>query len=441
MSPSRNVDPRNASSPEMLRARAYLRYQQEQHPTPVGVMRLLGGESMLERTLAALQWRKQFVPTGDPNVVRRGIWKFERQVEEERIALAEEIVRRVDPGPFEDPIYLALLAYQAASVEMAAGWRPTPQDQRWSKLLLGTVHLAEVDSFARVFQRSGYTIVGLHSGLVEFIYQAAKSVVAAGHPVGSSGGAWDVQADFSPEAIEAELDRNSEPVDRLYRTLEAYFYEGRPRAFSNENVREHEGPVLSQLVATAERFVIAHEYGHKVALDLHQTPAAVSNPSWVQEYAADQFATLAVVVSGHRLDHYMPEVSLAGCVFSLACLDILAQGRSIVLEGRVRVNEGDGDHPPPRRRANRVVEVFLNNVRVEYSPGFRSCELTFLPTGGERAGSDDATREHIRSGAFSYANALLILWKRASQLLLLDHTRGRPLHQTWTVTSTRPSDE
>jgi hypothetical protein len=40
--------------------------------------------------------------------------------------------------------------------------------------------------------------------------------------------------------VRSELSRNAEPIERLYRTLEAYFFKGQPRAFVGENLREED---------------------------------------------------------------------------------------------------------------------------------------------------------------------------------------------------------
>jgi putative ABC transport system substrate-binding protein len=42
------------------------------------------------------------------------------------------------------------------------------------------------------------------------------------------------------EGKSVELSRNAEPIERLYRTLEAYFFKGQPRAFVGEDVREED---------------------------------------------------------------------------------------------------------------------------------------------------------------------------------------------------------
>jgi hypothetical protein len=93
--------------------------------------------SQLDATLSALHWRKVFRRGRDDESVRRGAATFDRRTEAQRIGLPEELIRRVEPGPFEDPIYMALLAYQAASVEMVIRRPGTPKEGEWPTFLLG----------------------------------------------------------------------------------------------------------------------------------------------------------------------------------------------------------------------------------------------------------------------------------------------------------------
>ncbi len=237
----------------LLQARQYL--YQKQAELHHGGSR---GEFTLISALAQLGQRRRFPPPG---------LKLDPELEEKRIALAEDLIRRTDPGPFEDPIYLALLAYQAASIELAL---PDSIDGRkidagWSRFLLGTAHSPEVQAQSWTSSQ-GYTVVWLDSGLIEFCYQAAKAVIATLHPVTVSG--TRVSFEFTDQHIRDELDRNPEPVERLYRTLEAYFFgDGYPRApgFSQEAVPAEQVIPLTILVDMMERWVLAHEYGHGFA--------------------------------------------------------------------------------------------------------------------------------------------------------------------------------
>lgn len=231
------------------------------------------GQSRTDAALERLQEITRFKPTEEPNTVRRGAFKYDRELESERIGRAQSLILRVAPGPFEDPNYFAILAYQAASVEMAYRFIPeafkdkgtgqgASRPDLFSKFLLGTVHAPVVNAFSDKVAKDGYSIVLLKSGLVDFIYQAAKAVVEALNPSLSDDDRSGVTERYDPEMVRARLVSDPGSVERLYRTLEAYFFRGYPRASWGETIPQEYDPVLGLLVGLAERWVIGHEYGH-----------------------------------------------------------------------------------------------------------------------------------------------------------------------------------
>jgi hypothetical protein len=213
---------------------------------------------------------------------------------------------------------------------------------------------SDVNAFADVSRSSGFTIVQVHSALVDFVYQAAKAVLDATDPHRSLGAGAAVRG--RPLAVvRRRLLHDRAPANRIYSTLEAHFFEGYPRAFANEDVAEEHAPALSALVAMAERFIIAHEYGHGHAASRAWQSPQVENPRWAEEYFADQLAAVAVVQSGQVLDGFSPEVSLGGGVFCLACLDVLRRCDALLNTGREPADSGSASHPPCRDRADQVV--------------------------------------------------------------------------------------
>lgn len=70
-------------------------------------------------SLIELDKRKSIQSTAKLGLVIRDGLKFNRKIEERRICVSRGSNQRVDPDPSEDPVHLALLAYQVASIEMA----------------------------------------------------------------------------------------------------------------------------------------------------------------------------------------------------------------------------------------------------------------------------------------------------------------------------------
>lgn len=383
-----------------------------------------------DTVLARLEELTRFVPTEAPDLVRRGAFRYDRKIEEGRIARAQALIRRVAPGPFEDPSYFAILAYQASSIEMAYEHMSTQSTERdrFSKFLLGTVHAPEINAFAQRITNDGYTIVVLYSGLVDFIYQAAKVIAEALKPSRSVNGRSAVNAVFDLEVVRASIDSDHSPAKRLYRTLEAYFFNGYPRASAFETIPEEHYPLLSLIVGMAERWVIAHEYGHGLAPSFEQAPVSV-NADKAEEYFSDCNATIATVFSAGKLDAVPPEFPLGSAIFALASLDILEKGFNILRTGKDTGSDAEPvTHPKSRDRAVAVINCFRQFFDVEYhSNGLFDLEFTLR---AEVPNTHNFSSEHSKR-AYAYANVLQIAWKPVKERLLEDFHRKRPLHPLW----------
>lgn len=416
----------------LLQARRFLRDLQAEHPTRGGPVRIALGESVLDACLARLNERRNFQPTDDPDVVVRNGIKLDRKLEECRIALAENLIRRVDPGPFEDPVYLALIAYQAASIEMALpdSIEDKRADPGWSRFLIGTIHSSELNAFAQRFDTHGYTVVALYSALIEFAYQAAKVVVAAQNPTGSSRSQSFVTTNASADHVAAQLERNQEPIERLYRTLEAYFFKGYPRAFAGEIVPvEHVLP-LTHLIGMAERWIIAHEYGHGLAAAVDWTRDPAVNPGRAEEFFADNNATILTAMSAVKLDGIPPEFALIGGTFALSCLEIFQRGLSVVRCGKESGDASDVDHPSNRVRAQNIgdnFDRFFDSCADGKSHGI-NLRLVLEPH--RNWSNNEAPPVHIQR-VFQYPNTLLAIWAQVRPRLMKDFENGRILNPIW----------
>jgi hypothetical protein len=362
--------------------------------------------------------------------LRRGPFSYDLESERDRIALGEKIIRRVQPGPYEDPNYFALLTYQAASVEATfADVLPKAFDN----YMLGTVHAAEVNAFSQRSSARNYVIVVLNSGLVDFAYQAAKVVVEATEPKRTNEKERGlVKASADPGEIAAHLENNSGPMDRLYRTFEAYFFAGYPRATTFEVAPpDLHGPPLSILVGMAERFVIAHEYGHGIAPPMGDAPPEV-NQRRAEEYSADSFATLWTVQSAAKLDGLQPEFPLAGGIFVLACLDLRRRALSLLLTGDEHWMAAETEtHPAPRDRAAEIVSNFRRCFDVKYSDDGFDLWLKAPTHQFERPPAEHGLTSERADRCFLQSRILHMVWNRMKHRLVDDRQKGRPLHKMW----------
>ena len=386
----------------------------------------LRGPPVTDKAIERYHALTRVVPDESTGRVRRGAFTYEPDVEADRIARGEALIHRVAPGPQEDPNYFAMLAYQAASLEMAAE-DTTPG--LFDRFVLGTAHSADVNAFSRRLRSKGCTIVVLNSGLIDFVYQSAKVVIEAMHPVRTTGEEKGlVKTSTSPESVREALATDPAPIERLYRTMEAYFFNGYPRASAFETVPEEQHPPLSLVVGFAERWIIGHEYGHGLAPSMANAPDEV-NVAHAEEYFADTSAMIGTVLSAAKLDHVAPEFPLGGAIFALACLDLRRRALNILLAGDEHWDDGGPQtHPAPRDRATALINAFRQFFDVEYHPD-HLFDLWFMVRSEvpETHGFTSVYREY----AYQYATVLQIVWDNTKERLLEDHRQQRPLHPMW----------
>jgi hypothetical protein len=401
---------------------------QAHHPIGVDTDQPARRRSTLAPTLARLNKYLAFEPSTLAGCVRRGGFTYDRKLEARRIALAGELLRRTDPGPFEDPSYLAMLAYQAASLEMAFPERTEDNNAGpgLSRFLLGTIHSAELNAWCQRFKSHHYTVVALNSALIEFAYQAAKAVVAAPKPAPTADGR-RVAVNTDKEHLTEQLAVDPEPIDRLYHTLEAYFFNGYPRAYANETVPAEQQLPLALLIGMTERWIIGHEFGHGFARGIRWDGAP--NASQAEEFFADDQATIHTVQSAERLDDVDPTFALAGGAFALASLELFRRALCTVLIGRVLPDEGEGTHPSNQARTDHLFDTFERTFEVgtnETQPrlAFTIRAEDWQPT------ATDASRQR-RERACYWTDVLFALWDHVQPRLLEDFASKRPLHPMW----------
>jgi hypothetical protein len=423
-------------SKDLLQARQLLREMQAPHLIPAGADRPVRPQSTLAATLAQLEKYLAFEPSPRPGCIRRGGFTYDRKLEQRRIALARGLLRRTDPGPFEDPVYLAMLAYQAASLDMAfpkrIGIKKT--DPGFSRFLLGTIHSAVLNAWCQRFRSHRYTVVALHSALIEFAYQAAKAVVAAPKPAPTADGR-RVTVNTDKEHLAAQLAADPEPIDRLYRTLEAYFFNGYPRAYANETVPAEQQLPLALLIGMTERWIIGHEFGHGFAAGIRWEGAP--NASQAEEFFADDQATIHTVQSAETLDGVEPTFALAGGAFALASLELFRRAHHTVLIGTVLPDDGKGTHPSNQARTDHLFDTFERYFEVgtdETQP-----RLAFVIRAEDwKPTATDAGRQR-RERACYWPDVLFTLWDHVEPRLLRDFENKRPLHPMWRPEATPES--
>lgn len=397
--------------------------------------------------LQALQWRYNFAKTDDPERVRREGLSYHLQDELKRIHVAEDLVRRVAPGPFENANYLALLAYEAASLELVLSdlIGDKQAQERPLRFLLGTRLTRELDACSLTKSIDDYTVVFLNSGLIEFVYQAAKAVIEAMNPVFSADGR--VHSDKNITEISAGLKKNKAPIERVWKTLEAFFFGGYPRAYSKETVHEEYLMPISSLISMAERWVVAHEYGHGLLEGWNPTAMnspgeggsgipGPQNPSWAKEFFADTNATILTVLSAARLDGLTPEFSLPGGIFTLKCIDIRRKAFAVITTGQESIDTGSDTHPPLITRAHQTLVCLRQFFDVEYHKG-GSFDLKLILR--KRPPLDHPFTDEYKSRFYFFANVLDEIWIQVKPKLVSCFQDKRPLNSMFNVDRQSPA--
>lgn len=413
------------------RARIALRERQREFA------RMPPRSSHIEDSVSAMRQIWTTRETEEPNRVRRGVMSFDKETERQRLARAEAIIRRVEPGANEDINYLGILSYQAASVEqvllnLATTMGVDPErlanlEDRFARILFGTVSAARINAFSDTRTETGYSVVGLHSGLIDFMYQAAKTVSEVVPHTRGSGPGPAFKSDMDLDGAVRRVREVPQLAERVAEALEGYYFEGYPRKRWNEAVLDESGPALSSLIGMAERWVIAHEYGHTFAMVANVSDAP--NPLWAEEYFSDNWATVATVWSAWTMDSFSPEVALSGATFALACLEVARRGHSLVTAGVTSKDVGSSTHPPNQARAIQCVDTFRQFFDVSYPLQGPPDYVAFTPR-DKRPPSHGFRAEHS-ARAFRWARILLeAVWPVAGQRL--KNCQGdRTLHAMW----------
>lgn len=422
-----------ADDPHLVDARKNLRRLQRIEAARSGLESFPAGQFGEDYTLRCLHELFETTLDGQENYVRRGIYKYERSKEADRLARAERLIARVEPGPDEDANYFAFLAYQAASLEMALQelTKATEEPREWDRILVGTAHSADINAGAKRLADRHYVRIVVLSGLIEFMYQAAKAIVAAQNPAPSADGKAIYSTRPLADDVKAYVARNPEPADRLYATLEAYYFYGYPRAVANEVIAQSHGLVLSALTGLAERFILGHEYGH--ALSVEDVTHPTLNPKWIDELHADSRGMILTVFSAFAFDCFPPELSLMAVVFALGCLDVRRRAYDVLRTGSERIDEGTETHPPFHLRKAAILEGFFRYFRPHYV-GHRCTGLEFLAD-ASGTGRDDEALVARFEGALQGADTIFLLWDAMKQRLVADYNASRPLHKRF-----RPSE-
>jgi hypothetical protein len=411
-------------SPQINEGIARLRAYQMKSRKALGIVSKLDEKQVITLALEQAKFRETlFKREGD--MIRSGSKQYHAEAEQRRWQRTRAVIQRVVPGLDEDPVYLEILARQAASIEMAflddSGKPPglnKPTD--FERYFLGTVPDANPEAFSQSV--GDYALVVLSDGFISFLYQAAKSVVLSWRPVEPAPGS-KFSFRTSPEDIAIVLGKDPYAQELLYRTLWTWLTRGHPRAVGYNPPPEMYRPALEDLITFSERFSIAHEYAHAL-YDKHGLPPSFParlSPDWFVEYRADQVAFVVTAISGLEIDELPPNLALQGAYFVLTALDIKRKAVEILRCGHIHNDTGSESHPPLHERIQMLQALYKREVGsgMKYD----------VPV--ERRPSQKKTIDLGIEGALIASETLSLLWGRIEQRFYEANHKGEKLHDIW----------
>ncbi len=296
--------------------------------------------------------------------IREGVFRYRAEVERARWARTARIIDRIEPGRFEDGGYLEFLARQAATIELhltQSGASPA-QEPFLDRILFGTT--GEPTDQAMTTRVLDAEVITISAGIVYLMYQTAKAVVLSWKPTESERG---VSFSARVEDTRAVLAADPAPAGLILSMLEGWLFDGKARPPDSVAPPQLYHPPLALLINYAERFVIAHEYGHALvdhmgAIVPEGTGDTVLSPQQV-ELRADAFATLSVAGSAGQLDRVAPNIALQGAMLALKTLEMASQAIDIARGGDGNPAWRSQTHPPFSAREEQVVRIYQQSIQ------------------------------------------------------------------------------
>ncbi len=349
--------------------------------------------------------------------IREGAFRYEAGVERARWARTEQIIERVQPGPFEDGGYLEFLARQAASVELVlAGGLVPGAGPVLDRVVFGTT--GEPTSQASTTHVGDAAVITMSAGMVYLMYQLAKAVVLSWKQVPAGEGS-AVAFSSRPEDTRAVLDADDTPSGLVEGMLLGWLFEGVARPPESAAPPPAYHPPLTLLINNAERFVIAHEYGHalidQLAVDVPwmSTSADITAPQ--KELRADLFATVVAIRGAGDLDRMAPNMALQGAMLAMKAHEIADRAIDIARGGDGDPGWTSATHPPFQVRASLVADAYRG----------------LLADPGEAGDPGDAGAGLGAEALYVAADTAEILWERVRPRLTAALRAGRRLHPLW----------
>jgi hypothetical protein len=282
-----------------------------------------GGESVFRAILDQLHDREAGATVTNGRLRQKDSpFTYPEASERRRFLRTEGIAQRVRSGPFESSHYFAMLAREAATIEMFvedALWARQPEAKGYSAAILpGTLPLSLSRSIPLTSCDKDSAVLLLNAAFLDLCYQIIKLSVgswtnAKSSKMGSVG--------FAAHAVQTRERIKSSPqiVDTLINWLHGYCRLGYLEGHSVLPPVQQQLP-LQLLTNYAERFTLAHGYAELGQLDFLQPgPPPDSRPPLF----CDARATETVLATAAKFDAVDPTIALQGCLIAINADDMV----------------------------------------------------------------------------------------------------------------------
>jgi hypothetical protein len=360
---------------------------------------------------------------------------------------AHRIIDRIQPGNYEDGRYIALIATQAGRIEhgllfdmdtlkLLGEVRPA-----LDRIIFGTVANPKSEPLTSKFGE--YAIITIPSAVVYLLYGMAKSIASVWSGPAKARAGWSRTAQLRGLAaadMAAAVRADPAASQALELLFCSWFFDGSARAHPSPPPQFDNMGRTGELAACAERFVLAHEYGHALIDEFGLTfpwlTERAPKDSIDREHRADFVGTVLLAMSGTQVSDFDALTCLQGAVLALKTHEIMYNA--------IQLARGDGGDPVWRSetypsfsdRLEHVIYTFHGySDYQDTTRGIRAAlnrELGLAPpTETSLSKYRESDPDFYRAILTLPAQTAGLLWNEVRPRLERELQSGRRLHAIW----------
>lgn len=358
---------------------------------------------------------------------------------------ARTIVDRVQPGVYEDGRYFALLAKQLGLIEHGLLFDMDTVKQlddvqpALDRIIFGTVANPKAQALTSKFGECA--IITVPSAVVYLLYGMAKAIASVWSGLTTAG--WSRSAQLRELAagdMAAAVRADPAASDGLEQMFSSWFFDGSARAHPSAPPQFDNMGRTGELANCAERFVLAHEYGHALidefGLTFRWLSDRAAQDSIDREHRADFVGTVLLAMSGSLVSDFDALTCLQGAVLALKAHEIFEDAVHLARGDHGDPVSSSPDYPSFADRLAQVVHTF--HEYSDYRDTTRGIRVAFNrqvglapPTETSLSNYRERDPEFYRMILTLPAQTAALLWNAVRPSLERQLQSGRRLHAVW----------